>query len=581
MADLLISPDLHLSIDAVTKTIGILAARRSGKTYTAAVMAEEFVRLGVPWVALDPTGAWHGLRSGADGKAEGGLPVVVLGGQHGDVPLERGSGALVADLVVDHPGWYVLDLSMFESKSAERQFAHQFADRLYRRKAKATFPMHLFVDEADVFMPQRPDKGDLLMLGAFEAIVRRGGIRGLGTTIISQRAAVVNKNVLEQIQMLLALRTSGRIDRKAILDYVKAEGTPEQVAELTASLASLALGEAWVWEPAEDVFARVQIRERRTFNSSATPKAGEEIIEAKGRVAIDLDAVRTSMAATIEKAKADDPTVLKREVARLTKELAQRPVVQAPEPVRVEVPVLSAESIATLARTAERVEALYKRAEKLGTEVGDLLFAVNQVKVEATVAVKTPAPRPRPTPVRVTPPDPVGLAAEPAVKLVEDATSADDLAITGLHKTILSVCAQYPEGIVLQKLGLLTKKSPAGGYFKRVLGELRSAGLVERGQPIRITAAGLAAIEGQWEPIPTGPEALAFWADDFFSGLGGKVLRLVADGGTYDQEAAQEAVEADPSGGYFKRVLGQLRTAGLISKGWPLRATPDFLDAIA
>ena len=122
----------------------------------------------------------------ADGKAEG-LPVVIIGGEHGDVPLEPTAGKVIADLVVDHPGCYVVDLSSTESNAEQDRFACDFAERLYRRKNKVRTPLHLFVDEADAFAPQRPLPGQQRMLGAFEALVRRGGIRGIGTTLITQR----------------------------------------------------------------------------------------------------------------------------------------------------------------------------------------------------------------------------------------------------------------------------------------------------------------------------------------------------------------------------------------------------------
>jgi len=104
------------------------------------------------------------LRSSADGKSAG-LPVYVFGGDHGDLPLERSAGALIADVVVDHPAWYVLDFSHFESKEAERQFATDIAERFYRRKGTNKAPMHLFVDEADMFCPQQVPSGDQRMLG--------------------------------------------------------------------------------------------------------------------------------------------------------------------------------------------------------------------------------------------------------------------------------------------------------------------------------------------------------------------------------------------------------------------------------
>lgn len=103
MKHLNISPDLVLPLDFVTQTAAILARKRVGKTYTASVIAEEMVKVELPFVVLDPTGAWWGLRASADGKSEG-LPVVIIGGAHGDVPLEATAGKVIADLVVDHPG---------------------------------------------------------------------------------------------------------------------------------------------------------------------------------------------------------------------------------------------------------------------------------------------------------------------------------------------------------------------------------------------------------------------------------------------------------------------------------------------
>ena len=109
-----VADGLSLPLDAVTETFGILAARRAGKSNAAVVMAEEMFDAGLPWVAIDPKGDWWGIRSDGDGKKAGGLPIPIFGGLHGDVPLEPGAGALIADLVVDERLTCVLDVSGFE-----------------------------------------------------------------------------------------------------------------------------------------------------------------------------------------------------------------------------------------------------------------------------------------------------------------------------------------------------------------------------------------------------------------------------------------------------------------------------------
>ena len=82
---------LDLPDDAVTETFAILAIRGVGKTYTAKKFAEEILRAGYQAVIVDPVGVWWGLRSSADGS-DAGLPIVVFGGDHADVPLEANAG---------------------------------------------------------------------------------------------------------------------------------------------------------------------------------------------------------------------------------------------------------------------------------------------------------------------------------------------------------------------------------------------------------------------------------------------------------------------------------------------------------
>jgi hypothetical protein len=539
-----LAPNLRLPLDFVTKTAAILAQRRKGKTYTASVLAEEMVAAQQPFVALDPTGAWWGLRASADGEGPG-LPVVVLGGQHGDVPLERTGGRLVADLVVDAPGYYVIDFSLFESGEAERQFAVDFAERLYRAKGQPgkDFPLHLFVDEADRFIPQQMRKGSNetspRLLGAFEAIVRRGGLRGLGTTLISQRAAVVNKNVLEMLDVLITLRTVGPNDQHAILDYVKAHGDETVRKEMMGSLAGLEIGEAWVWEPGAEppLFERVRIRARRTFNSSATPKPGETRVEPKRLADVDLAALQKRMAATIEKAKADDPGLLRREIVALKNRVASlsappKGLVGPNEIERIRVEEYAGgrarerQEIAkkirsvvgtfdtlrlSLATTLERLEDLASQVEAERVVVG-----VDRAKPGADRSVAVLARRHDGGKVEV-------------IRSFELSARGNGTVPKGERK-ILAAAASYPEdGVARDQLSVLTgyKKSSRDTYVQR----LAANGLLEIGADgqIRATAAGVTALGPDFAPLPTGDLLRAYWLDRLPEGER-KVLEVVLAG---------------------------------------------------
>jgi len=136
-----------LPLDAAIQTFAIMGIRRSGKTSTACVLAEEMCRANLPWIALDPVGVWWGLRANRDGKA-GGHPVVVFGGQHADLPLHKNAGAQVAEALVNEAVWAVIDLSQ-ESKRFWHTFVTDFCLRLM--DLNPAVPRHLFIEEAPEF----------------------------------------------------------------------------------------------------------------------------------------------------------------------------------------------------------------------------------------------------------------------------------------------------------------------------------------------------------------------------------------------------------------------------------------------
>lgn len=309
-----ISDELSLPLEAVTEPLGILAARRAGKSNAAVRIAEEMYDNHLHWVAIDPKGDWWGIRSSADGKGDG-LPIPIFGGAHGDVPLEPGAGQLIADLIVDTRLTCVLDVSGFGSEAEKVRFLLAFGDRLFRRKAPGQEPTHIFFEEADDYAPQRAFPEQARLVHVMSRILKQGGSRGLGGCVISQRSAVVHKDLLSQIQTLFALRTTGPQDRKAIRDWVSFTG---ENPEVVASLPELADGEAWVWSPNWlRITKRFRFQRRRTFDSGATPKVGASRQAPATLADVDLGAIATQMASTIERAKATDPKELTKRIREL------------------------------------------------------------------------------------------------------------------------------------------------------------------------------------------------------------------------------------------------------------------------
>ena len=188
------APLVGLPADAFDDRIAIVGTAGSGKTYATKGFVERLLESGVRVAIVDPLGVWWGLRASADGSAPG-YPVVVFGGRHADVPIAVDTAAALGKIIGREALACVVDLSDLGSSSARRRFMAAFAEALYETNEE---PLHLVLDEADLWAPQRPIKGWEGLLGHIEEIVRRGRVRGFIPWLITQRPAVVHKDVLSQ-----------------------------------------------------------------------------------------------------------------------------------------------------------------------------------------------------------------------------------------------------------------------------------------------------------------------------------------------------------------------------------------------
>lgn len=607
---LVLGQGVELPDDAVTQTFGIIGRRGSGKTHTASVEAEELIGAGLPTVIIDPLGVWYGLRSSADGKREG-LPVTILGGVHGDAPLQDNAGALVADLVIEQPGAYVVDLSGFETKSSERRFAIDFAERLYRAAAARPRATHVIVDEADIFAPQRVASGDERLLGAFETIARRGRARGLGLTVITQRPAVLNKNVLSQVEVMIAHQLTAPQDREALKAWAEGHATREEVAAFIESLAGLQVGEAWLWSPSWlQVFQRVSIRRRRTFDSSATPKAGETRIEPQVLAPVDLEALRTKMAEAIKKAEADDPRRLRRHITALELELQQANARIATASVSPETEALIEslrDQLDAERRENDRIyDTFLRRREELAAEVSGLILGLNWAK-EDNDAPQTPAAAAQPSdyqrdqsaggrdrgPVEdqtiarrrrdhralgsshhrpetglgsLSAGDGPGLLSRTRGAGADGSRGPLEGLRAGARRIVAELVRRAPATWTRAQLSALTRFSHRGGTFQTYLGELKRAGLViEENGAVGATQLAVELLGDDSEPPRTHADLMAMWREALRAG-NYRILEAVVEAGPdgLTREQLAEAAEMTASGGTFQTYLGILRRNGLV-----------------
>lgn len=476
-----ISDSLKLPLDLITETVAILAKRGVGKTYTASVMTEEILKVGGHVIAIDPVGVWWGLRASASGEPEGGLQILILGGSHGDLPLNPASGRIVAELLINERLSCVLDLSLM-SQEETAGFLAPFLDRLYQINRE---PLHLMVDEADAVAPQIPGRSEGAMLSAMDRIVRRGRARGLGVTLITQRPAVLSKNVLTQIELLIVMRLTSPNDRKAIDSWIQAHGTEDERKTVIESLAKLEVGEAWFWSPAWlSLLKRVQVRKRQTFDSSSTPKIGQTLTAPRSLASLDLGVLRERFSSAIEVAEENDPIHLRLKISNLQRELDHQR--HLPEIERIEVPVLRDGEVDRLRRIADDMmstgQELFLAAEKVYASLSIHPIEVKELSSSG---------------FKMLPSGNIQQELVPIQLKTERSETLTDGRLTSPQKRILDALASFLaiglREVARHNLAVWAGQSPASSGFGNNLGRLRTLSLIEYPRPgfVTLTEDGL------------------------------------------------------------------------------------------
>lgn len=540
-----ISDALSLPLNAVTQKLAMLGRTGSGKSYAATKLAEQMHDAGAQIVALDPVGMWWGLRLAGNGR-DAGIAIPVFGGLHGDVPLESGAGALMADLIVDRGISAICDVSQFEHDADKIRFATAFAARFFFRKKSAPSAVHVFIEEAQEFLPESPRKDEGTMLHHFRRMWKLGRNFGIGGTIISQRPQAVSKEALNLTECVFAFQLTGPHERKALRLWIDEKGLKE---DLDAILPKLAVGEARVWSPAWlKISETIKVAAKRTFNASSTPEVGASA-KVRNLAPIDLERIRVDMAATIEKQRAEDPRELRKKVAEREKQIAE-----LQKQLAAGGKEKPADPAARERRKAELVEAEkrgYERGEKdterawrpLARAVATAcrMLQVN-VPIEPEPAVQPSAQswQDRGEIERQARGDPPGVPArvQLPVPVRREPAAAPSNGLGAGERQVLIAIAQYPDGADRELIGILTgyKRSTRDAYIQRLVargyvGQLGS-GLIQAGEE------GIAILGSDFEPLPTGDALREWWLRRLPEGER-KVLEAIIRGWTNREQISE------------------------------------------
>lgn len=414
--------------------------------------------------------------------------------------------------------------------------------------------------------PQRIPHGHEAMFGAFDRLVRRGRASGIGVTLISQRAQVINKDVLSQMETLIGMRVLHTLDRKALDAWIEAHDTEGKRDEFLGSLASLGRGDAWIWSPSWlCIFKRIHVRQRETFDSSATPKAGERLEAPKTLAPVDLAQLEVRMESTIERAKADDPRELRKRIAALERELRAKPaapvddgvIVRAVDKARREMALEVKRNFGTLIAYAQ--------------EIRDRLPMIVPARIEwdftqSAVAVERVSTERR-TLERKT--------VERSVVMQAGASEVSG----GLRRMMVALAQR--NGLSKRQMGVRAGLSSTSGTFSTYLSRARQAGWIEgHGGQLSITDAGRLAL-GSYEPLPSGQGLLDYWLGQLGDSGAARMLRALAARypKAFTKAEMGEAADISHTSGTFGTYLSRLRTLELIevSRG-EIRASREFFE---
>lgn len=355
---------------------------------------------------------------------------------------------------------------------------------------------------------------------------------GIGGSLISQRPQEVNKKALNMSGTLIVFQMTGPQERKALEGWVNEKGITEDLGSL---LPRLKVGSPHIWSPTFlDVSRTITVLPKLTADVSATPRVGARTQE-RTLSPIDIEKLKTAMAATIEKTKSEDPKELRKEILALKKEIVALKQLK-PETTKVEtveVSVLTDADRAHLLNLASLVKDFtsgLNRVLAVNEEIQQLC-----VKVAAKQAVQ---------PARQS------HVATAGNKIVEKRQRPpQDHKPNGLHRVpglpigeqkILTACGQYPEGATREQLTILTgyKRSSRDAYIQRLIQKdyVRADGGL-----VAITDDGFERLGPDFEALPTGEALQQYWLERLPIGEGAMLRILLDQGGQpVDRETLTE-----------------------------------------
>jgi len=298
--------------DLAGKGEAILATRGAGKSWLAAVQAEQLIEAGYPVLILDVVGEYWSLKAK--------YPIIVFGGRHADVPLDPHIGGEIAKVVLDRKLQAVIDLTGMR-RADQPFFIADLATELYEHGLQVKTPCWLLIEEAQNFIPQvgnPPCKRPIL------DIVEMGRHAGLGVCLVSHRSATIDKTALGLCDILVFKRLTLPHDLQVVRDFFR--GRDPKFIDVVKELPALGNDEAILYYPLRlETPVKFKVAERKTPHIAETPTLEIREVTAPEVSAVSKELTEYFQQLVREKVERhDEATELRMRVEELQKELEER-----------------------------------------------------------------------------------------------------------------------------------------------------------------------------------------------------------------------------------------------------------------
>jgi alkylated DNA nucleotide flippase Atl1 len=278
------------------------------------------------------------------------------------------------------------------------------------------------------------------------------------------------------------------------------------------------------------------------------------------------------MAATIEKAKAQDPRALRQEIAKLNyrileiqRDFKNRPVPEDKQKIK-EVPVLKGKQLAQLESLCTK---LMREAERHGSAMSIFWSNLNQVAESLLKAIKLAGQAPTAIPARhdVSRRVPTRMHTSPSVR-TQTHEQADKGGLAMVERKFLTALAQQGRPLTRNQIAIFAGYSAKSRHVDNTLAVLRSNQYVAGGRDgIEITGVGLTAL-GHYDPLPIGAGLRRYWLNEL-DRAASAFLQVLCEvhPRTLTRDELAEQAGYSPQSRHVDNTLAHLRSRELVSGG--------------